>query len=78
MSTKETPLRGRAWKAVVNGRRSLNGERHSVTLTGNIEHAESDSTIFDVIHDLAEHIEEHTREMELPDSFQITLFPPNP
>jgi acetylornithine deacetylase/succinyl-diaminopimelate desuccinylase-like protein len=69
-------LQGRAWKAVVNGQRSLNATRQSITLTGTIRHAEEWSTIFDVMHDLAEHIEQHTKDMEIKDSFQITLYPP--
>lgn len=69
-------LRGLKWKAVINGRKSINGERYSATITGDIEASEDWSTIYDVMHDLAEHLEANNREMELPDSFQITLYPP--
>ena len=70
-------LLGRPWKAVINGQRAINGTRHSITLAGTIERAEEWSTIIDVLHDLAEHIEEHTKEMQIKDSFQVTLYPPN-
>lgn len=76
-SPSGSALRGRPWKAVINGQRAINGPRHSITLTGTIEHAEEWSTIIDVMHDLAEHIEAHTKEMEIKDSFQVTLYPPN-
>ena len=61
----------------MTGQRAINGTRHSITLTGTIERAEEWSTIIDVMHDLAEHIEEHTKEMQIKDSFQVTLYPPN-
>ena len=70
-------LLGRPWKAVINGQRPINGTRHRITLTGTIERAAEWSSIIDVMHDLAEHIEEHTKEMQIKDSFQVTLYPPN-
>lgn len=75
--TPGSVLRGLKWKAVINGRKCINGARYSATITGEIEASEEWSTIYDVMHDLAEHLESHNREMGLPDSFQITLYPPN-
>ena len=72
----DAPLCGRSWRAVVNGRRALNGARHSITLSGHIEQAEPGSTIFDVMLELADHIEARTADMEIKDSFQITLYSP--
>jgi hypothetical protein len=70
-------LVGRKWKAVINGKRALNGERYSATYTGDIEAADDDQTIYDVLRELACHIEDVNSEMEHPDSFQVTLFAPN-
>lgn len=67
-------LKGKKWKAVINGKKHLNGERYSVTLSGDIESSQDWATIYDVMHDLAEHLESDNQEMALPDSFQITLF----
>lgn len=75
--TTGSALRGIKWKAIINGRKCINGARYSATITGEIEASEEWSTIYDVMHDLAEHLEANNREMELPDSFQITLYPPN-
>lgn len=74
--TADSALRGLKWKAVINGRKCINGARYSATITGEIESSEEWSTIYDVMHDLAEHLEANNGEMELPDSFQITLYPP--
>lgn len=62
---------------MVNGKRAINGERYSVTYTGDIEAADGDQTIYDVLRELACLIEEVNAEMEQPDSYQVTLFPPN-
>lgn len=75
--TNGLALLGLRWKAVINGRRCINGSRYSATITGKIEASQEWNTIYDVIHELAEHLEANNREMELPDSFQITLYPPN-
>ena len=71
------PLVGRKWKAVINGKRGLNGARYSATYTGDIEAAGDDQTIYDVLRELADHLEQVNAEMELPESYQVTLFPPN-
>ena len=70
-------LVGRKWKAVINGKRALNGERYSATYTGDIEAADEEQTIYDVLRELACHLEGVNAEMEHPDSYQVTLFPPN-
>ena len=75
--TAGAALRGLKWQAVINGRKCINGARYSATITGEIEASEDWSTIYDVMHNLAKHLASKNREMELPDSFQITLYPPN-
>lgn len=74
--SNNTAWRWLKWKAVINGRKCLNGARYSATITGKIE-ASEECIIYDVMHDLADHLEANNCEMELPDSFQITLYPPN-
>jgi len=82
-STKQPPpftsdsLVGRKWLAVINGKKSVNGERHSVTHSGNIAEADNDKNLYDVLRELACHLEEENTEMEYPDSMQVTIFPPN-
>jgi hypothetical protein len=76
MDIDESKLTGRGWAAVINGRRSLNGQRHSAQLSGNIEAAPDGVTIYDVMRELIDHLEEHNAEMEYPDSIRITLMPP--
>jgi hypothetical protein len=71
-----SPLQGRPWKAVINGRKSINGARYAATLTGDIQAAAEGLTIYDVMHSLAAILETNNAEMELPDSFQVTLYPP--
>ena len=66
---------GMAWKAVINGRRSLNSHRYSVTLTGEVVDHDEDQTIYDLMCELADQIEQHNPEMEFPESFQVTLYP---
>lgn len=73
----KTLIPGQQWKAVINGRRSLNGERYSATITGTVESAESWSTIYELMSDLSTHLCLQNAEMEIPDSFQITLYPPH-
>lgn len=68
-------LVGTKWKATVNGRKSLNGERYSATCFGEVAEAR-DHSIYDVVMDLAMKLEERNAEMELPDSIQITIVTP--
>lgn len=74
----EQRLVGRNWKVVVNGKRTLNGERHSITTMGTIdeikEGALEDTDIFTVLAELAETAREEC-DMEYPDSIQATIFP---
>jgi hypothetical protein len=63
------------WEAVVNGRRTLNGERHSVTIHGHLDFQGGDFSIYEVMRQLADHLEESNSQMEYPDSFRITLHP---
>lgn len=75
MAETVNPLVGLHWKAVVNGRNTLNGERYSITTVGQIAEAAPGDTIYDVLRALPAHLETTHKEMEHPDSFQITLAP---
>ena len=68
-------MKNQKWKAVINGRNSLNGERYSITLYGQVEEVYKEVIMADLMHDLVDHIESQTQEMEIKDSFQITLYP---
>lgn len=63
----------RKWVVKVNGRKSLNGVRYGVTLDGAMSFDSSRDSIYDQAATLALAIEEHNREMEFPDSIQISL-----
>lgn len=66
---------GKKWKAVINGKRALNGKRYGATFQGTVESVIGDrASIYDVMIELAYRLEEDNREMKLPDSFQVTLF----
>lgn len=75
-AVSSTQLVGRRWKAVINGRKATNGKRYSATYTGDILESDDDSTLYDVLRSLADHLETVNAEMEQPDSFQVTLAPP--
>lgn len=60
------------WRAVVNGRRSLNGVRHSIRVHGDMECAPG-VTIFEAMGVLAKAIECQTIEMEIPGGIQLTI-----
>ena len=68
-------FRGLLWRAVVNGKNTLNGERHSVTMAGTVDDHPEGTTIYDVIRAMADQIENQNEPMAYPDSFQITLYP---
>lgn len=69
---------GTKWKAVVNGKKALNGARYSATCTGEVTEAvEGEHSIYDVCMNLAMELEERNAEMTLPDSIQITIVTPN-
>lgn len=70
-------LCGLRWVAVINGKKCLNGKRYSAKIFGDIEHSEPESTIYEVLRGLADHLEDQNAEMEYPDSFQVTLHPRN-
>lgn len=67
-------ITGARWQMVINGRRTLNGKRHSVTLEGDVQLADEGVTVFDLLHDLAIQAADDC-DMEYPDSLQVTIFP---
>ena len=73
--TDQNPLVGREWTVVVTGRKALNGERYTMTITGAVEAAKEGESLFDALRSLADHIEIETAEMEYPESLRVTLLP---
>lgn len=71
-----TSLIGSRWKAIVNGRKCLNGKPYSVTLHGSVEAEDGDENLYDVIQQLAESLRTENAEMELPHSIHITIETP--
>lgn len=70
-------LIGTQWKAVVNGKKALNGVRYSATFFGTVAHAKwGEHSIYDVATSLALELAERNAEMTLPDSIQITICTP--
>lgn len=69
-------LVGSKWKAVVNGKRALNGAAYSVTFFGDVEEAEPEHTLYDAVSLLADELAEKNRDMEHPVSIQITFCTP--
>lgn len=65
------------WEATINGRKTANGARYGMSIAGSVTASDEDNTVYDLIHKIADCLEDNNPEMELPDSFRITLFPPN-
>lgn len=68
-------LIGRRWKAIINGRNSLNGALYSVTFTGDIPDANQAKTPYDAMAAIAEELKTLNAEMQHVHSQQITLGP---
>ena len=69
---------GTKWRVVANGKRALNGERHSVTREGDVTAADGDESVFDIASALVADIEPiMRRDLEIIDSIQFTIFPLN-
>ena len=76
MNDAPSPLVGLRWEIIVNGKRTLNGAPHSVTILGDVDAAAGDETIFDVLSTLAGQAQTEC-EMEYPSSIRVTIKPPN-
>jgi hypothetical protein len=63
------------FRAVVNGRRSLNGAVYGCTITGAVEVTAAEVSLYDVLSTVAGHVAEQNGEMELPEAIQVTIFP---
>ena len=77
-ATTTDSIKGSPYRVIVNGKKALNGKRYSATYTGDIQNAypegENDPiTIYEVVGELLNHIEQANREMEYPDAIQITV-----
>lgn len=62
------------FKIVINGKKSLNGERYSITIDGEIGELEDDVTFFDIARQLVDEAETHCVEMAFPDSMRLTIY----
>jgi hypothetical protein len=67
---------GMKWKAIINGKRAANGAQYSATHSGDVPECADGLSIYDILRELACHLEEANAEMEFPDSMRITLIPP--
>jgi hypothetical protein len=63
----------RKWVVKVNGRKSLNGARYGVTLDGVLTVTKPDTTIYDAAAVVCMAMKRHNREMEFPESIQVSL-----
>lgn len=59
--------------ACVQGRNSLNGERYAIAITGTIDEAPEGSSVYDVLRQLADQIEQEAKPMEYPDSLKVII-----
>jgi cystathionine beta-lyase family protein involved in aluminum resistance len=66
---------GLKFKAVVNGRRALNGALYSSTITGDSMIMVEGLTIYDVLAEVAAHLAEQNADMEFPEALQVTIVP---
>lgn len=71
-----TSLIGSAWKAIICGRKCLNGKPYSTTHSGTVTAEDGDEDIYDLVQQLSESLREANAEMELPHSIQITIETP--
>ncbi len=71
-----TLLIGSRWKAVVVGRKCLNGKPYSATMSGTVTEEDGDEDVYDLVQQLVESIREQNSEMELPHGIQITIDTP--
>ena len=67
---------GRQFRVVVNGRRYLNGQRYALKLTGQFVSGPTGFDLYGLAAAAAERTRKECREMEYPDSLQITVFHP--
>jgi hypothetical protein len=76
--TQEIPTKqlvGRKWQVILNGRRSLNGPRHSLEINGDVQQAPNPVTIYELAQEIIAAAQATAPEMEYPDSIQLTVFP---
>lgn len=69
-------LIGSKWKAVVNGKRALNGATYGVTFFGDVTQSFPEHTLYDAVCHLADTLAEKNSDMEHPVSIQITFCTP--
>jgi hypothetical protein len=71
-----TILTGSRFKALITGKKSLNGKSYSALITGTVAYEEGDEDIYDLAQQLAEDLRQQNVEMEFPHSIQITIETP--
>jgi hypothetical protein len=64
---------GMKFRAVVNGRRTLNGAECSATIYGEIERIDGDATLYEVVRKVVDYAEANNADMEYPEDMQVTL-----
>lgn len=68
-------LVGIKWQVILNGRRSLNGPRHSLEINGDIHEADQPVTIYELAQEILNAAKAAAPEMEYPDSLRLTIHP---
>ena len=63
----------RKWQAIVNGKRSLNGNPYNVTYRG-VTKGGAETTAYDVFRTLAIDLQEANADMEHIESLQVTIY----
>ena len=64
---------GKRFKAVINGKKCINGKPYSATITGEIVSRDATVDIYEVVAQLAESLRAQNREMEHPRNIRITI-----
>jgi hypothetical protein len=71
-----TILTGSKFKAIISGKKCLNGKPYGHTITGSVDKEDGDEDIYDLVQQLAESLREENKEMKFPHSIQITITTP--
>lgn len=66
-------LIGKKYRAILEGKRALNGAPYSLTIYGDVAEVQGDATIYDAMRFLTYHIEREAEEMLLPTSVTLSI-----
>jgi hypothetical protein len=64
---------GMKFRAVINGKGSINGTPYSATIEGDVIEIDGDATLYDAVRLLTYHIERDNEEMEYPMSIELAI-----